>query len=94
MNGQVTLNASSFTIGSLPTGSGGTIVLTGSLDTNLFSGATFINTAEITTSSNESTTGNNISLATGTVQGVENLDITLTINNLTRPQLDNAPYGS
>ncbi len=94
MNGQVNLNGNNFTIGSLPGGSGGTIILTGSLNSNLFSGIVFVNTAEITTTNNESSTGNNISVATGTIQGVKDLDITLTINNITRPQLDNAPYGS
>lgn len=54
----------------------------------------FINTANITTTNTEAITGNNTSIATGTVQGRKALDIILTINNLTRPQLENAPYGS
>jgi len=37
MDGQVSLNGSNFTIGLLPAGSGGTIILTGSLNSNLFS---------------------------------------------------------
>lgn len=68
MNGQVTLNATNFNIGSLPAGSGGTIIVTGSLNTTLTSGTMFINTANITTTSTEAVTGNNSSVATGKIQ--------------------------
>lgn len=67
MNGQVSLNATNFSIGSLPAGSGGTIILTGTLNATLTSGTTFVNTANITTTSTETATGNNKSIATGTV---------------------------
>jgi hypothetical protein len=94
MNGQVTLNTNNFSIGTLPAGSGWTIILTWTLAVDMTSWMQFINTANITTTNTEAITGNNTSIATGTVQGRKALDIVLTINNLTRPQLENAPYGS
>lgn len=94
MDGQVTLNASSFPIGSLPGGSGGTIVLTGSLATTLSSGFTFTHTVDITTTHIESNTGNNSAVTTGTIQWNHGLYVNITANNLTRPQLNNPPYGS
>jgi len=68
MNGQVMLNTTNFPIGSLPAGSGGTIILTGSLTATLTSGTTFVNTANISTSNTEIATGNNTSIVTGTIQ--------------------------
>lgn len=67
MDGQVTLNATSFPIRSLPSGSGGTIILTGKLNVALSSGRTFVNTANITTTTPEATGSNNTAIATGTI---------------------------
>ncbi len=94
MNGNVSLPTTNFAIGSLPAGSGGTITLTGTFNAALASGYTFVNTATISTTSSETVTGNNTALATGIVQGRESVYVTVNANNLTRPQLDNAPYGS
>lgn len=64
----ISIPASSFMLGTLPAGSGGTIILTGTLSTTFVSGQVFVNTANITTTSAESSTGNNSASATGTVQ--------------------------
>jgi hypothetical protein len=48
----------------------------------------------ISTTSSESITGNNIAIATGSIQSRENISLHIIANNLTRPQLDNPPYGS
>lgn len=84
----------SFTIGTLPTGSGGTIRLTWTLLNVFMAGQTFVNTANISTTSIESTTGNNHSTATWTVQMIGHVTLDIIANNLTRPQYDNIPYGS
>jgi hypothetical protein len=39
-------------------------------------------------------TGNNSALATGSIAGIADFSLTITANNLTRPQLNNPPYGS
>ncbi len=94
MNGQVSLNATNFSIGSLPAGSGGTITLTWTLTATLTSWTNFVNTAAISTSSTETATGNNSSIATWTIQGIAWITLSIIANNLDRTQLDNAPYGS
>lgn len=54
----------------------------------------FANKASIETKSVEVSTGNNSSTVTGTIVGRQNITLDIIANNLTRPQLDNAPYGS
>lgn len=90
----ITIPVNTFTIGTLPAGSGGTMVLTGTLNATSTSWTTFVNTANITTTSFDSTTGDNSSTVTGTVQGIAGISVNVTANNLSKPQLDNAPYGS
>jgi len=94
MNGAVTLNATNFPIGMLPVGSGWTIILTGVLTTTLSSGTQFINTATISTTSNETITWNNTTIVTGTIVGIAWITVDIIANNITRPQLDNPPHGS
>lgn len=94
MNGQVSLPVTNFSIGTLPAGSGGTIILTGTLTATLTSWTNFVNTAAISTSSTEIATGNNSAVATGTIQGIAWITLSIIANNLDRTQLDNAPYGS
>ncbi len=90
----ITLPVTSFTIGTLPAGSGGTLVVTWTLNATLASWTTFANTANISTTSFDSATGNNSSTATGIVQGIANINLNITANNLTRPQYNTSPYGS
>ncbi len=94
MNGQVQLPTTNFNLGTLPAGSGGTIILTGTLTATLTSWTNFVNTATISTSSIENATGNNSAIATGTIQGRAWITLSIIANNLDRTQLDNAPYGS
>ncbi|MFA6256223.1 MAG: hypothetical protein WC606_03490 [Candidatus Absconditabacterales bacterium] len=90
----ITLPVTTFTLGTLPAGSGGTIIITGTLGSLFTSGQVFVNTANITTTSSEGSTGNNSAAATGVIQGIANVTVNIVANNLTRPQLDNAPYGA
>ncbi|MCX6825123.1 MAG: hypothetical protein NTY80_02755 [candidate division SR1 bacterium] len=83
-----------FTLGSLPAGSGGTLYITGTLSNFFAAGHVFVNIANISTTSIESLTGDNIAFATGTIVSIANINVNIIANNLTRPQLDNAPYGS
>jgi len=94
INGQVNLAQTTFTLWSLPVGSGGTIVLTGALTANLASWTTFTTTTTITTTSNETITGNNTVIVTGTIVGVPWISVDIIANNITRPQLDTIPYWS
>jgi len=90
----INIPVTSLMLGTLPAGSGGTFILTWTLTSLLASWYTFVNTANISTTSIESSTGNNSSTATGIIQWIANVTLDIIANNLTRPQLDNAPYGS
>jgi len=78
----------------LAAGSGGTFIVTGTLGSLFTSGQVFVNTAKITTTSPEVSTGNNTATATGTTQGIANISLEIIANNLTHPMYDNVPYGS
>lgn len=54
----------------------------------------FANKATIQTKSVEVSTGNNVSTVTSGIVGRENILLNITANNLTRPHLNTAPYGS
>ena len=90
----IILPATTFNIWTLPAWSGWTIILTGTLTNLLTSWSTLVNTANITTTSTEWITWNNSSTTTGVVQGIANVTLSIIANNLTKPQLDNVPYGS
>lgn len=90
----ISIPVSTFTLWTLPTGSGGTILLTWTLSSLFTSWQVFVNTAKITTTSLESSTGNNSASATWVIQWVANVTLDIIANNLTRPQYDNIPYGS
>lgn len=90
----ITIPTTTFTINSLPAGSGGSFVVTGTLGAIYNSGWTFANRVNITTTDDEATTGNNFAIATGTVVGVANVSLNIIANNLSKPHLDTLPYGS
>lgn len=90
----ITIPTTSFSLGNLPAGSGGSFVVTGTLTATYASGFVFVNKATISTSSNETSTTNNSALATGTTIGVANVSLDIIANNLTHPMYDNIPYGS
>ncbi len=81
-------------IGTLPAGSGNTIVVTGALLSSMQADQTFVNTASITGTNVESSFSNNISSVTGTILSLPNITLDIQANNLTRPQLNIAPNGS
>jgi len=81
-------------IGTLPAGSGGTITVTGTLTAAMQAGQTFVNTANITGTTIESSVSNNTSSVTGTILSLPNISLDIQANNLTRPQLNTAPNGS
>ncbi len=89
-----TLPTTTFTIGTLPAGSGGSFMITWTLTTSLTSWFVFVNKMNVTTTSPETTTGNNSSTATGIIQGISHIIVDIVANNITRPQLDTPPYGS
>jgi len=81
-------------IGTLPPGSGGSIVVTGTLTSTMLAGQTFVNTANITGTNVESSVSNNVSSVTGTIVSLPNITLDIQANNFTRPQLNTAPNGS
>ena len=68
--------------------------MTGSLLTALQAGDTIVNKATITSTSVETTTGNNSATVTGTIVALPNITLDITANNLTRPQYDTTQYGA
>ena len=90
----INIPVSTFTIGTLPVGSGWTIILTWTFGSLLTSWYTFVNTANISTTSTETVTGNNSATATWVVKWISNVTLNIIANNLSNPALDNAPYGS
>lgn len=93
MTAGITIPTTTFTLGTLPAGSGWTIVLTGTLANLLQSWFVFVNTANITTTSVDTITGNNSATVTGTIQWVANVSLNMIANNITHPNMDNPPYG-
>ncbi len=90
----INLPTTNFSLWTIPAWSGGSILLTGTLETLFTSGQVFVNTAKISTTSNEITTWNNSATVTGTIQGITSVNLNISANNLTHPAYDNAPYGS
>jgi len=81
-------------IPALQPGQTGSIMLTGTLNTTLTGGTTFVNTATIQGNGLEFFTGNNSSSVTGTVALSPNISLDIQANNITRPALNFPPHGS